>query len=85
MIKQDIYSQMLAFNLLQSFIADAQKEFDSKGLTYKHEMKINKNMAVGFFKKSLIVILVPVRKNRNYPRNKTKDKNKYSITKRKSF
>lgn len=108
LIKQDIYSQMLAFNLLQSFIADAQKEFDSKGLTYKHEMKINKNMAVGFFKKSLIVILlekdtnkrndmldamtkkiqkylVPVRKNRNYPRNKTKDKNKYSITKRKSF
>lgn len=108
LIKQDIYSQMLAFNLLQAFIDDAQKEFDSKGFTYKHEMKINKNMAVGFFKKSLIVILlekndnkksdmldamskkiqkhlVPVRKNRVYPRNKTKDKNKYSITKRKSF
>lgn len=108
LIKQDIYSQMLAFNLLQSFIEDAQREFDKKGLKYKHEMKINKNMAVGFFKKSLIVILlekdknkrnsmldamtnkmqkylVPVRKERNYPRNKNRDKNKHSLTKRKSF
>ena len=71
-------------------------------------MKINKNMAVGFFKKSLIIILiendikkqqemleamsskikkylVPVRKNRTYPRDKNKHNNKYSINKRKSF
>ena len=108
LIKQDIYSQMLAFNLLQSFIEDAQKEIDKKDLKYKHEMKINKNMAVGFFKKSLIIILieedeikrnnmldamslkmqkylVPVRKNRTYPRNKNRDKNRYSLTKRKAF
>lgn len=108
LIKQDIYSQMLAFNLFQSFVEDAQKEFDNKGLKYKYEMKINKNMAIGFFKKALIIILleenkdkrnnmldamsekmqkhiIPVRKNRTYPRNKTKDKNKYSLTKRKSF
>ena len=108
LIKQDIFSQMLAFNILQSFVEDAQKEFNSKGYKYKYEMKINKNMAVGFFKKALIVILieenkdkrskmldamskkiekyvVPVRKGRSYPRNKNRDKNKYSITKRKSF
>lgn len=108
LIKQDIFSQMLAYNLLQSFVEEAQKEFEKKNLKYKYEMKINKNMAVGFFKKSLIIILlenddikrdamldamskkmqkyvVPVRNNRTYPRNKTKDKNKHSLTKRKSF
>lgn len=108
LIKQDIFSQMLAFNLFQSFVEDAQREFNNKGLKYKYEMKINKNMAIGFFKKSLIIILleenkdkrnmmldamsekmqkyiVPVRKNRTYPRTKTKDKNKHPITKRKSF
>ena len=65
------------------------------------------NMAVGFVKKSLIIIMlenddnkkaemfdnlikkiqkyiVPIKKNRHYPRNKNK-KNKYSINKRKSF
>lgn len=108
LIKQDIFSQMLAFNLLQSFINDAQDEFDKSNFKYKHKMKINKNMAVGFFKKSLIIILiendikkqqemleamsskikkylVPVRKNRKYPRDKNKHNNKYSINKRKSF
>lgn len=108
LIKQDIFSQMLAFNLLQSFISDSQKDFDEKGLKYKHEMKINKNMAIGFFKKSLILIVlekdenkqnemikamsekmqkytVPVRKNRKYKRSSPKDRNKYSLNKRKAF
>lgn len=108
LIKQDIYSQMLAFNILQSFITDAENELKEKQNKYKHEMKINKNMAVGFFKKALIFImlendfekqselldimvkkikkyLVPVRKGRTYPRDKNKDKNKYSTTKRKAF
>ena len=70
-------------------------------------MKINMNMAIGFVKKTLILIIieedrnkqdemfellmkkipkyiVPVKKDRHYPRNKNK-KNKYSINKRKSF
>ena len=108
LIKQDIYSQMLAFNILQSFIADAENDLKENQNKYKYEMKINKNMAVGFFKKALIFImlendfekqselldtmvkkikkyLVPVRKGRTYPRDKNKDKNKHSITKRKSF
>lgn len=108
LIKQDIYSQMLAFNLLQSFITDAENELKESQNKYKHEMKINRNMAVGFFKKALIFImlendfekqselldimvkkikkyLVPVRQGRTYPRDKNKDKNKYSITKRKAF
>ena len=104
-IEQDIYSQMLAFNMIRAFANDAQKEIDQT--RYKNEMKINMNMAVGFVKKSLILIIleedrnkqdemfellikkilkyiVPVKKDRHYPRNKNK-KNKYSINKRKSF
>ena len=104
-IEQDIYSQMLAFNMIKAFANDAQKEIDQT--RYKNEMKINMNMAVGFVKKSLILIIleedrnkqdemfellikkilkyiVPVKKDRHYPRNKNK-KNKYSINKRKSF
>ena len=104
-IEQDIYSQMLAFNIISAFANDAQKEIDQT--KYKNEMKINMNMAIGFVKKTLILIIieenrnkqdemfellmkkipkyiVPVKKDRHYPRNKNK-KNKYSINKRKSF
>ena len=100
---------MLAFNILQSFIEDAQTELNTQQQKkYKYEMKINKNMAVGFLKKTLIIILieenkekrnqmldamtkkiqkhlVPIRKNRTYPRNKNKFRNKYPLNKRKSF
>lgn len=104
-IYQDIYSQMLAYNLIQAFKQDAEKKIDQS--KYKHQMKINMNMAVGFVKKSLIKIiieedeneqtkmldllekkiekyLIPIKKDRHYPRNKMK-KNKYSINKRKAF
>lgn len=50
-IEQDIYSQMLAFNMIRAFANDAQKEIDQT--RYKNEMKINMNMAVGFVKKAL--------------------------------
>lgn len=56
LIKQDIYSQMFVFNLLQSFINDANENI--KELKYKHEMKINFNMAIGFFKKFFILIVI---------------------------
>lgn len=104
-IKQDIYSQMLVYNLIQAFKQDAEKNIDQS--KYKNEMKINMNMAVGFVKKALLRIilepsneikdkmfdlleqkiekyLVPIKKDRHYPRNHSK-KNKHSINKRKSF
>lgn len=104
-IYQDIYSQMLVYNLIQAFKQDAEKSIDQT--KYKNKMKINMNMAVGFVKKALVKImleedinkqndmfkllekkiekyLIPIKKNRHYPRNKNK-KNKYSINKRKSF
>lgn len=49
---------MLAFNILQSFVADAQKDLEQKQNNYKYEMKVNMNMAVGFIKKTLIIILI---------------------------
>ena len=104
-IYQDIYSQMLVYNLIQAFKQDAEKNIDQT--KYKNEMKINMNMATGFVKKALVKIileedidkqnrmfelleqkiekyLIPIKKDRHYPRNKYK-KNKYSINKRKSF
>lgn len=104
-IYQDIYSQMLVYNLIQAFKQDAEKNIDQT--KYKNEMKVNMNMAVGFVKKALVKILleedknkqnqmldlleqkiekyiIPIKKDRHYPRNKDK-KNKYSINKRKSF
>lgn len=104
-IYQDIYSQMLVYNLIQTFKQDAEKNIDQS--KYKNEMKINMNMATGFVKKALVKIilekninkqnrmfelleqkiekyLIPIKKDRHYPRNKNK-KNKYSINKRKSF
>ncbi len=104
-IEQDVYSQMLVFNIIESFANDSIKNIDQT--KYKNEVKINMNMAVGFVKKSLIIIMlenddkkktemfdnlikkiqkyiVPIKKDRHYPRNKNK-KNKYSINKRKSF
>ena len=49
---------MLAFNILQSFITDAENDLKENQNKYKYEMKVNKNMAVGFFKKSLILIML---------------------------
>ncbi len=104
-IYQDIYSQMLVYNLIQAFKQDAEKNIDQT--KYKNEMKVNMNMATGFVKKALVKIileddidkqnrmfellekkiekyLIPIKKDRHYPRNKNK-KNKYSMNKRKSF
>ena len=55
-IKQDIYSHMLVYNLIQAFKQDAEKNIDQS--KYKNEMKINMNMAVGFVKKALLKIIL---------------------------
>ena len=55
-IYQDIYSQMLAYNLIQAFKQDAEKNIDQT--KYKNEMKININMATGFVKKALVKIIL---------------------------
>jgi hypothetical protein len=55
-IKQEIYSSMLVHNILQGLILDAETEIDQE--KYKHKMKINFNMAIGFTKRYLILILI---------------------------
>lgn len=106
-IRQEIYSQMMVYNILQSICNDLETQISQE--RFKHPMKINFNMAIGFLKRFLLRILieedeekkrklsnelfdnilrnlVPIRKERSYPRNKNKKlTNKYHINKRKSF
>ena len=56
LIRQDIYSGMLAFNTLQTFINDSNYKIDQS--KYLHHMKINTNMAAGFFKKYFILAII---------------------------
>ena len=42
LIKQDIYSQMLVFNILQTFAEDVRKEIAQS--KYKHEMRIKRGI-----------------------------------------
>lgn len=56
LIKQDVFSQILVANILQSFINDSDKKVQKS--KYKDEAKTNKNMAVGLFKDKLINIFL---------------------------
>lgn len=56
LIKQDIYSQMYVFNLLQTVQNEAEEEIVQEN--FKHKMKINMNLAVGYIKRYFIVIML---------------------------
>ena len=56
LIEQDILSQMLVFNILQAIQNDLGEKIEQT--RYKHKMKININMAVGYIKNRLILILL---------------------------
>jgi len=56
LIKQEIYSQMLVFNMLQSIQNEVEEEIDQS--KYKHKMKINSNMAIGYIKRYMIIIFL---------------------------
>lgn len=55
-IKQEIYSQMMVYNIIQSITNDLENNIKQK--KYKHQMKININMAIGFVKRFLVKILI---------------------------
>lgn len=55
-IKQEIYSQMLVFNMLQAIQNEKEKEINQE--KYKHKMKINISMAVEYIKRYIIVIML---------------------------
>lgn len=55
-IKQEIYSQMFVYNVIQSICNDLSTQISQE--KFKHPMKINFNMAVGFVKRFFIRILI---------------------------
>lgn len=55
-IKQEIYSQMTMYNIVRSISNDLNTQINQE--EFKHPMKVNFNMAVGFVKRFLIKILI---------------------------
>lgn len=55
-IKQEIYSQMTVYNIVRSIANDINTQINQED--FKHPMKVNFNMAVGFVKRFLIKILI---------------------------
>ena len=55
-IKQEIYSQMTVYNIIRSITNDLNSQIEQA--KYKHPMKANFNMAVGFVKRFLLKILI---------------------------
>lgn len=55
-IKQEIYSQMTVYNIIRSITNDLNTQINQE--EFKHPMKVNFNMAVGFVKRFLIKILI---------------------------
>lgn len=55
-VKQEILSQMLVYNIVQSHINVAESKITQE--KYKHEMKINHNMAMGLLKDYFIYIIM---------------------------
>lgn len=55
-IKQEIYSQMAVYNIVRSIANDLNTQINQE--EFKHPMKVNFNMAVGFVKRFLIKILI---------------------------
>lgn len=65
-IKQDIYSGILVYNMIQTMKNEAKEEIETK--KYKHEMKINENIAIGLFKNEMIYILLEDDENKRIER-----------------
>jgi hypothetical protein len=59
-VQQDFYATIYICNLAGMFIADAQEKYErkTKGKNKKHEYKINKRVAMGYFKISLLHALL---------------------------
>jgi len=56
LIEQDFFSSVLAYNIVQSVKNEAEQTINQT--EYKYEMKINENMAIGFVKNDLILIML---------------------------
>jgi len=56
LIKQDIHSSILVFNIIQSYINESNEKIKQE--KYKNKMKINVNMAIGIFKDAFILVIL---------------------------
>lgn len=56
LIEQDVYSGVLVYNMIQTMKNEATEEIEQK--KYKHEMKVNENIAIGLFKEEMIYIML---------------------------
>ena len=56
LMEQDFLSSLLVYNIIQTTKNETEQLIDQN--MYKHEMKINENMAAGFFKNDLILIML---------------------------
>lgn len=55
-IEQDLFAGVLVYNMVQTMKNEATEEIDQK--KYKHEMKVNENIAIGLFKNEMIYIML---------------------------
>ena len=55
-IEQDLFAGMLVYNMVQTMKNEAREEIEQK--KYKHEMKVNENIAIGLFKNEMIYIML---------------------------
>ena len=82
-IEQDIYAGILVYNMIQTMKNEATEEIEQK--KYKHEMKVNENIAIGLFKNEIIYILLEEDNEKRLTRydNLSKKMLKYKIPIRK--
>lgn len=63
-IEQEILSQMLVYNIVQSFENEVNEKTESQKEKYKYKMRVNKNMAIGLLKEDMIYIVLEEDKKR---------------------
>lgn len=63
-IEQEILSQMLVYNIVQSFENEVNEKTESQKKKYKYKMRVNKNMAIGLLKEDMIYIVLEEDKKR---------------------
>jgi hypothetical protein len=59
-VLQDCWAQTLVFNIIQDLITKAEYELSEKcrDKSYKYEMRINENIAIGLFKEKFIYLML---------------------------
>ena len=65
-IEQDLFAGVLVYNMVQTMKNEATEKIEQK--KYKHEMKVNENIAIGLFKNEMIYIMLEENDNERVKR-----------------